>query len=69
MRQTFSVYAEEAKRNYGTTIPSARADQRFITLQAPVGVVAAVSAVLGVEGDVTALAAQQLTDPLHAQRT
>jgi len=36
-------YAEEAKRIYGKTIPSARAGQRFITIQAPVGVVAAVT--------------------------
>lgn len=36
-------YAEEAKRNYGSTIPSARGDQRFVTLQAPVGVVAAIT--------------------------
>ena len=36
-------FAEEAKRNYGETIPSARADQRFIVSHAPVGVVAAVT--------------------------
>ncbi len=36
-------YAEEAKRNYGNTIPSARPDQRFITVKSPVGVVAAVT--------------------------
>lgn len=36
-------YAEEAKRNYGSTIPSARKDQRFITVHAPVGVVAAIT--------------------------
>ena len=36
-------YAEEAKRNYGQTIPSARADQRFISLKVPVGVVAAIT--------------------------
>jgi len=36
-------YGEEARRNYGKTIPSARPDQRFITLQAPVGVVAAIT--------------------------
>ncbi|WP_416896858.1 MAG: NAD-dependent succinate-semialdehyde dehydrogenase [Minwuia sp.] len=36
-------FAEEAKRNYGETIPSARADQRFIVLHQPVGVVAAIT--------------------------
>ena len=36
-------YAEEAKRIYGATIPSARADQRFIVLHQPVGVVAAIT--------------------------
>ena len=36
-------YAEEAKRIYGQTIPSARTDQRFIVLRQPVGVVAAVT--------------------------
>ncbi len=36
-------YAEEAKRIYGRTIPSARADQRFVTVQAAVGVVAAIT--------------------------
>ena len=36
-------YAEEAKRNYGQTIPSARADQRFIVLKQPVGVVGAIT--------------------------
>ena len=36
-------YAEEAKRVYGTTIPSARADQRFIVAHQPVGVVAAIT--------------------------
>lgn len=36
-------YSEEAKRVYGTTIPSARADQRFIALRQPVGVVAAIT--------------------------
>lgn len=36
-------YAEEAKRNYGATIPSARHNQRFITTQQPVGVVAAIT--------------------------
>jgi len=36
-------YAEEAKRIYGQTIPSDRADQRFIVLRQPVGVVAAIT--------------------------
>ena len=36
-------FAEEAKRIYGQTIPSARADQRFIVQRQPVGVVAAVT--------------------------
>ena len=36
-------FAEEAKRVYGQTIPSARADQRFMVLHQPVGVVAAVT--------------------------
>ncbi len=36
-------YAEEAKRVYGATIPSARADQRFIVAHRPVGVVAAIT--------------------------
>ncbi len=36
-------FAEEAKRNYGRTIPSARADQRFIVLRQPLGVVGAVT--------------------------
>ncbi|MCX8042930.1 MAG: NAD-dependent succinate-semialdehyde dehydrogenase [Desulfobacterota bacterium] len=36
-------YAEEAKRVYGETIPSARPDQRFIVLYQPVGVVAAIT--------------------------
>ncbi|MGX7680158.1 NAD-dependent succinate-semialdehyde dehydrogenase [Jatrophihabitans sp. DSM 45814] len=36
-------YAEEAKRIYGTTIPSNKADQRFIVARAPLGVVAAVT--------------------------
>ncbi|MBT5048219.1 MAG: NAD-dependent succinate-semialdehyde dehydrogenase [Rhodospirillaceae bacterium] len=36
-------YAEEAKRAYGETIPAPRADQRFIVLHQPVGVVAAVT--------------------------
>ncbi|WP_419151782.1 NAD-dependent succinate-semialdehyde dehydrogenase [Aeribacillus alveayuensis] len=36
-------YAEEAKRLYGQTIPSARKDQRFIVIQQPVGVVAAIT--------------------------
>lgn len=36
-------FAEEAKRNYGETIPSARPDQRFISISQPVGVVAAIT--------------------------
>jgi succinate-semialdehyde dehydrogenase / glutarate-semialdehyde dehydrogenase len=36
-------FAEEAKRIYGSTIPSARGDQRFVTLRQPVGVVAAIT--------------------------
>ncbi|OED38451.1 succinate-semialdehyde dehydrogenase (NADP(+)) [Chromatiales bacterium (ex Bugula neritina AB1)] len=36
-------FAEEAKRNYGETIPSGRADQRFVVQHQPVGVVAAVT--------------------------
>lgn len=36
-------YAEEAKRLYGETIPSARADQRFIVQHQAVGVVAAIT--------------------------
>ncbi|NQY87616.1 MAG: NAD-dependent succinate-semialdehyde dehydrogenase [Colwellia sp.] len=36
-------YAEEAKRVYGETIPSARSDQRFIVHHQPVGVVAAIT--------------------------
>ena len=36
-------FAEEAKRNYGETIPSARADQRFMVRYQPVGVVAAIT--------------------------
>jgi succinate-semialdehyde dehydrogenase/glutarate-semialdehyde dehydrogenase len=36
-------FAEEAKRVYGTTIPSSRADQRFTVLHQPVGVVAAIT--------------------------
>lgn len=36
-------FAEEGKRQYGETIPSARADQRFMVQQAPVGVVAAIT--------------------------
>jgi succinate-semialdehyde dehydrogenase/glutarate-semialdehyde dehydrogenase len=36
-------FAEEAKRVYGTTIPSARADQRFLTMYQPVGVAAAIT--------------------------
>ncbi len=36
-------FAEEAKRIYGRTIPSARADQRFMTISQPVGVVGAIT--------------------------
>ncbi|HVM63307.1 MAG TPA: NAD-dependent succinate-semialdehyde dehydrogenase [Acidimicrobiales bacterium] len=36
-------FAEEAKRVYGETIPSSRADQRFIVLKQPVGVAAAIT--------------------------
>ncbi|MEO0369292.1 MAG: NAD-dependent succinate-semialdehyde dehydrogenase, partial [Pseudomonadota bacterium] len=36
-------FGEEAKRVYGETIPSARADQRFIVRYQPVGVVAAIT--------------------------
>ena len=36
-------FAEEAKRIYGQTIPSARSDQRFLVLRQPVGVVAAIT--------------------------
>jgi succinate-semialdehyde dehydrogenase / glutarate-semialdehyde dehydrogenase len=36
-------FAEEAKRVYGSTIPSSRAGQRFMVLHQPVGVVGAVT--------------------------
>lgn len=36
-------FAEEGKRVYGQTIPSARADQRFIVMHDPVGVVGAIT--------------------------
>ncbi|MCP4343111.1 MAG: NAD-dependent succinate-semialdehyde dehydrogenase [Desulfobulbaceae bacterium] len=36
-------FAEEAKRVYGRTIPSARADQRFLAMLQPVGVVGAIT--------------------------
>jgi len=36
-------FAEEAKRVYGEIIPSPRADQRFMVLHQPVGVVAAIT--------------------------
>ena len=36
-------FAEEAKRVYGEIVPSARADQRFLVLHQPVGVVAAIT--------------------------
>ncbi|MFU8945496.1 NAD-dependent succinate-semialdehyde dehydrogenase [Mycetocola zhadangensis] len=38
-----SWFAEEAKRVGGVTIPSARADQRFVTMRQPVGVIAAIT--------------------------
>ncbi|MEU4244541.1 NAD-dependent succinate-semialdehyde dehydrogenase [Actinoplanes sp. NPDC026619] len=38
-----SWYAEEAKRVYGTLIPSPRSDQRLLALRQPVGVVAAIT--------------------------
>lgn len=36
-------YAEEAKRIYGSTIPAPRADQRFMVLHQPIGVVGAIT--------------------------
>ncbi|MEO3855863.1 NAD-dependent succinate-semialdehyde dehydrogenase [Acrocarpospora sp. B8E8] len=36
-------FAEEAKRMYGQTIPSARADQRFLVMHQPIGVVGAIT--------------------------
>jgi len=36
-------FAEEAKRVYGETIPSARADQRFLVMRQPVGVASAIT--------------------------
>jgi succinate-semialdehyde dehydrogenase/glutarate-semialdehyde dehydrogenase len=36
-------FSEEAKRIYGSTISSARSDQRFVTMHQPVGVVAAIT--------------------------
>ncbi len=36
-------FSEEAKRVYGSTIPAPRSDQRFITMQQPVGVVGAIT--------------------------
>lgn len=36
-------YAEEAKRVYGETLPSARPDQRFLVRRQPVGVVGAIT--------------------------
>lgn len=38
-----SWFAEEAKRVYGHTIPSSRADHRFMVLQQPIGVAAAIT--------------------------
>lgn len=39
----FKWFAEQSKRCYGETIPSARADQRFLVRYEPVGVVAAIT--------------------------
>ena len=36
-------FAEEAKRVYGSTIPSSRADQRFLVMRQPIGVVAGIT--------------------------
>jgi succinate-semialdehyde dehydrogenase / glutarate-semialdehyde dehydrogenase len=36
-------FAEEAKRVYGSSIPSSRSDQRFLTMYQPVGVAAAIT--------------------------
>ena len=36
-------FAEEAKRSYGETIPSSRADQRFLVMRRPIGVAAAIT--------------------------
>jgi succinate-semialdehyde dehydrogenase/glutarate-semialdehyde dehydrogenase len=36
-------FAEEAKRNYGRTIPAPRGDQRFIVQHQPIGVVGAIT--------------------------
>ena len=36
-------FAEECKRVYGRTIPSSRADQRFIVMKQPIGVVGAIT--------------------------
>ncbi len=36
-------YAEEAKRVYGETIPSHRADARIVVMRQPIGVVAAIT--------------------------
>jgi succinate-semialdehyde dehydrogenase/glutarate-semialdehyde dehydrogenase len=38
-----SWFAEEAKRVYGSTVPSPRRDHRFLVLRQPVGVVAAIT--------------------------
>jgi len=38
-----SWFAEEAKRVYGETIPSPRAEQRFLVLRQPIGVVGAIT--------------------------
>lgn len=39
----FEWYAEEAKRVYGQTIPSPKANQRMVVLQQPIGVCAAIT--------------------------
>lgn len=36
-------FAEEAKRIYGRSIPSARSDQRFLSIKQPIGLVAAIT--------------------------
>ena len=36
-------FAEEAKRVYGSTVPSARSDQRFMVMRQPLGVVAGIT--------------------------
>ena len=39
----FLWYAEEAKRVYGELIPAPRADQRFMVIHQPIGVVGAIT--------------------------